>query len=63
MARDKEMDRNDFKNRKLIDDNYESEAYIIFTSGSEGMPKGVIITHAAAMNTVYDINKKFDTNE
>ena len=33
-------------------------AYIIFTSGSTGMPKGVEITHKAAFNTIFDINKK-----
>jgi len=34
-------------------------AYIIFTSGSTGEPKGVEITHRAAMNTVLDINQRF----
>ncbi|CVI64917.1 Phenyloxazoline synthase MbtB [Clostridiales bacterium CHKCI001] len=44
--------------------NYEvpldKAAYIIFTSGSTGTPKGVVITHEAAMNTILDINKKFN---
>ncbi|MET3035902.1 amino acid adenylation domain-containing protein [Chryseobacterium sp. NRRL B-14859] len=35
-------------------------AYIIFTSGSTGEPKGVEITHAAAWNTIHDINTKFE---
>ncbi|MGM7636986.1 amino acid adenylation domain-containing protein [Bacillus sp. Hm123] len=35
-------------------------AYIIFTSGSTGEPKGVAISHAAAMNTIEDINRRFD---
>ncbi|HCT80060.1 MAG TPA: non-ribosomal peptide synthetase [Micromonosporaceae bacterium] len=35
-----------------------SLAYIIFTSGSTGEPKGVEITHAAAANTVDDINSR-----
>lgn len=34
-------------------------AYIIYTSGTTGKPKGVVITHAAAMNTIYDINERF----
>lgn len=37
-------------------------AYIIFTSGSTGMPKGVEITHAAAYNTIFDINDKFNVS-
>ncbi|EMB9905293.1 amino acid adenylation domain-containing protein [Salmonella enterica] len=37
----------------------ESEAYIIFTSGSTGEPKGVIVSHAAAVNTLEDINRRF----
>ena len=34
-------------------------AYVIFTSGSTGEPKGVEITHAAALNTVLDINQRY----
>lgn len=37
----------------------ESNAYIIFTSGSTGQPKGVVIQHNAAVNTIIDINRKF----
>ncbi|WP_416530982.1 amino acid adenylation domain-containing protein [Streptomyces coelicoflavus] len=33
-------------------------AYVIFTSGSTGEPKGVETTHAAAWNTVADINAR-----
>lgn len=36
----------------------ESLAYVIFTSGSTGEPKGVEITHAAAWNTIADINAR-----
>ncbi|HEV8562024.1 MAG TPA: amino acid adenylation domain-containing protein [Actinophytocola sp.] len=31
-------------------------AYVIFTSGSTGQPKGVMIDHCGAVNTVTDIN-------
>lgn len=34
-------------------------AYIIFTSGSTGKPKGVEITHRSVVNTLLDINKRF----
>lgn len=37
-------------------------AYIIFTSGSTGNPKGVMITHIAAANTILDITEKFGVN-
>ncbi|MCE7996681.1 MAG: non-ribosomal peptide synthase/polyketide synthase [Roseivirga sp.] len=35
-------------------------AYVIFTSGSSGTPKGVMIDHIGAVNTVIDINERFD---
>jgi len=38
-------------------------AYIIFTSGSTGEPKGVVIRHGAAVNTVLDINKRYDVTD
>ncbi|AQZ63358.1 Siderophore biosynthesis non-ribosomal peptide synthetase modules [[Actinomadura] parvosata subsp. kistnae] len=34
-------------------------AYIIYTSGSTGLPKGVMIDHRGALNTVLDINRRF----
>lgn len=34
-------------------------AYVIYTSGSTGAPKGVVISHTAARNTVLDINRRF----
>ncbi len=37
-----------------------STAYIIFTSGTTGVPKGVEIKHTSALNTVLDINRRFN---
>lgn len=34
-------------------------AYIIYTSGSTGLPKGVMVDHRGALNTVLDINRRF----
>lgn len=39
--------------------NATSLAYVIFTSGSTGVPKGVMIQHCAAINTIEDINRRF----
>ncbi|WP_158239006.1 amino acid adenylation domain-containing protein, partial [Streptomyces barkulensis] len=33
-------------------------AYVIFTSGSTGEPKGVAVSHRAAMNTITDLNDR-----
>lgn len=37
----------------------EDLAYVIYTSGSTGLPKGVMIDHRGAVNTVLDINRRF----
>lgn len=36
-------------------------AYVIFTSGSTGVPKGVVIDHRGAVNTLLDVNKRLGT--
>lgn len=38
-------------------------AYIIYTSGSTGQPKGVLIEHRGAVNTILDINRRFHVTE
>lgn len=35
----------------------QSPAYIIYTSGSTGQPKGVVVRHENAVNTLFAINK------
>ncbi len=40
----------------------EDLAYVIYTSGSTGLPKGVTIDHRGAVNTILDINQRFDVS-
>lgn len=41
----------------------DAVAYIIYTSGSTGQPKGVVVTHGAAANTLQDIGERFGITE
>ncbi|TMR24787.1 amino acid adenylation domain-containing protein [Nonomuraea turkmeniaca] len=41
----------------------EQAAYVIFTSGSTGEPKGVQVSHQAAVNTIEDVIRRFDMDE
>ncbi|URZ02604.1 non-ribosomal peptide synthetase [Clostridium felsineum] len=50
----------EYKFPKQVKVSVESPAYIIYTSGSTGKPKGVVISHLSAMNTIDDINYKFN---
>lgn len=43
--------------------NPSGSAYIIFTSGTTGEPKGVEISHSSAMNTICDVNRKCNISE
>ncbi len=38
-------------------------AYVIYTSGSTGNPKGVMIDHRGAVNTILDVNQRFEVTE
>nr|WP_306364607.1 amino acid adenylation domain-containing protein [Nocardia sp. CC227C] len=38
----------------------EAIAYVLFTSGSTGTPKGVEVPHRAAMNTIDDLDDRFE---
>ncbi len=38
-------------------------AYVIFTSGTTGTPKGVRLRHDAVVNTVLDVNERFGISE
>lgn len=41
----------------------EDTAYVIYTSGSTGRPKGVAVSHKSVVNTIVDINNKYNVNK
>ena len=41
----------------------EASAYILFTSGSTGEPKGVEVSHQAALATIGEVLRRFDIGE
>lgn len=43
--------------------NADELAYVIYTSGTTGTPKGVMMDHRAVVNTVADLNARFDVTE
>lgn len=52
----------EYKNNKISStvQTKDNLAYVIYTSGSTGKPKGVMIDHRGAVNTILDINRRFN---
>lgn len=46
-----------------IDISPHQAAYVIYTSGSTGEPKGVVVSHASAMNTCLDLNRRYNISD
>ena len=52
----------DYSQLQILDTLQKPEdlAYVIYTSGSTGQPKGVMIEHRAAVNTILDVNERYN---
>jgi len=46
-----------------VETNPSDLAYVIYTSGSTGSPKGVMISHENAVNTIDDITQRFNIGQ
>ena len=61
------LDQSLYQNEKFVNLMPHSKAsdlaYVIYTSGTTGHPKGVMIEHRAACNTIYEMNKVYAVNE
>jgi len=53
---------NESKLEQPIEISPYDSAYIIMTSGTTGVPKGVEIMHTSAINTCIDLNEKYKVN-
>ncbi|MCI4066448.1 amino acid adenylation domain-containing protein [Micromonospora sp. R77] len=53
------MARHDGADRVTVPVPSRALAYVIFTSGTTGTPKGVMIAHDSAANTIVDVNERF----
>lgn len=49
--------------KELVPVSGSDSAYILFTSGSTGEPKGVEVSHAAALNTILALNRVFEVGK
>lgn len=49
--------------KEVIFPKTNQPAYIIFTSGTTGVPKGVVVSHNEAHNTITDINERFNVGK
>ena len=48
---------------EIVNDDVNLPAYVIYTSGSTGEPKGVVISHESALNTIEDVNARFEVSD